>query len=138
MVWKIPGVNAAKLIGDAFKSTGAPTCTLLKRSVGARTGGHGAGGNNPTTAPYTVRGIVSDFSLGYLQVRGDGGGAATVQAGDRKVLIFGDSLPKKTDGSGDPLISPEVGDQVTAEGRTFTIYYIDRDPLGATFDCAMR
>jgi hypothetical protein len=71
---------------------------------------------------YPCKGFIDS----YADVWVDG---AMVQASDRKIIILGDTLDSGT--------IPECGDEISAEGKTFTIVAngVTRDPAGATFEC---
>lgn len=75
--------------------------------------------------PHICRGFIDEFDDDTMKNSG-------VKVTDRKIIIFGASLP-----SG---IEPVPGDKIIAEGTTFTIVPdgVNRDPAGATFECQSK
>lgn len=100
-----------------------PKVKLLKKSVSSRTAGSLTSGRTTSYRGYTCRGIVESFD----QVRFDN---TETQAGDRVVLILGDTLPKG--------VVPAVDDRIEAEGQTLSIVAVMRDPDAATYSCLSR
>ena len=135
---KFLGVDIAGILDGAFKAQGVGTVTFRKRVPGARTAGHNTAGTNDTFTSYTVRAIVDTHRRSYQMSLGGapGGGPTLVQAGDKKVLIFANSLPQTS--AQLPTVTPAVGDRIVAAGVEMTIYYVDIDPAGATFECSAR
>ena len=97
--------------------------TLTKVAPGTRTPGTLTGGTNPVETDYTGRGFTDDYE--DYQIDG-----TIIQRGDRKVVIFGASLP-----SG---IIPTPNDKTTAESVERVIVNVERDPAGATYLCQVR
>jgi hypothetical protein len=100
-----------------------PKYKLLKRSVADRTSGSLTSGRAVSFRSFSCRGILS----AYAEDRIDG---TNVKSGDRKVLILGDSLPKG--------VVPAPDDRIEAEGSTFTVIEVGRDPDAATYTCQVR
>jgi len=100
-----------------------PKYKLQKRSVANRVAGSLTSGKKVSFRSFTCRGILS----AYAEDRIDG---TNVKSGDRKVLILGDTLPKG--------VVPQPGDRIQAEGSTFTIIEVGRDPDAATYTCQVR
>lgn len=118
-------MNVAKTIAAAFakygKDVGVGPCTLTKVTPGTRTPGNASGGNNPTTTVYRAQGLVTDFSTHTLE-------GTLIKVGDRKILIFGASLPAG--------VAPGPGDRVTFGSETYTIpdkAPVSADPVQAAF-----
>lgn len=117
------GVDIAGLVNENI-SPGLPTTvTLTQRTPGVRTPGQLTGGTNPTGQTATAKAVVSDYRAGQI----DG---TLILAGDRKVLIIAESMSV-------PLV-PSAGDRITAEGATYFIVRVGRDPAGATYACQVR
>jgi len=72
--------------------------------------------------PYPCKGFIDD-STEYAKK------GTNINANDKFIVIIGKTLP---DG-----ITPEHGDKIIAESKTFTITKggVDRDPAGATYTC---
>ena len=75
-----------------------------------------------TEVPYPCKGFI-DESSEYAKK------GTNINANDKFVVIIGKSLPNG--------ITPEHGDKILAEGKTFTIANggVERDPAGATYTC---
>ncbi len=97
--------------------------TLTKVIPGARTPSNLPGGTGATTADYTARGIIEDYTDAQI----DG---TLIAAGDRKVLLLGASIA----GAAVPM----PGDRVTIEGATYNVRRVERDPAGATYSLTVR
>lgn len=108
--------------------------TLTRTTPGTRPAGQLTAGltNGDTTTAYPCRGFTEEWREGRLGSTADGGRAQTlVRAGDRKISIFGASLPD--------AIDPRDGDTITIEGATYTIVGdVTRDPVAAVFVCRGR
>jgi hypothetical protein len=78
-----------------------------------------------TKTPYTNKGFVDSFDTEEI----DG---SLIKRTDRKISILGASLATG--------IIPEPGDEIIAEGSTFTIVSdgVSRDPAGALYECHVR
>lgn len=130
------GVDIAGIIDDTFADLGiegAPTAiaSWTELTPGTRTPGAEASGTNPTPTVHTkIRGFIASYSLFYI----DG---TNVFAGDRRAIIFGDSLPK--DSNGRPL-EPKQNDKITdIDGKTYRIVILSkRDPAKAVYDFQVR
>lgn len=94
--------------------------TVIKRTSSTRAGL--TGGVNTREEKYSGRGFIDD----YRDSRIDG---TIIKVGDRMVTIMGASIS----------VVPEPDDQITIEGRTWTIVGpVRRDPAGATYECQVR
>lgn len=117
------GIDIAKTInnelgGDVLQGT------LIKLVPGTRTTGSLAAGTNPTSRNFTFNGFVESFTLEERT-------GTTIQKGDRKVMIFGDSLPVG--------VIPQPQDQIEIEGSTGNLQEVlERDPDAATYICQVR
>lgn len=97
--------------------------TVSKTMSGTRTPSDPSAGTNPVVTAYPCKGILDDYSASQF----DG---TIIKRGDRKALILGDTLPAG--------IIPEPSDLVGAEGATFTVVAVKRDPDAATYLCQVR
>lgn len=77
-----------------------------------------------TTANIGCRGMVDRFT-DYER----GNSQGLIEANDRKILVLAKSLNGST---------PTTRDRITAEGTTYQIINIDRDPASATFTIQAR
>lgn len=116
------GLNIAKIVNDEISAAGGVlTGTLIKRTLGTRTGGNLTAGTNPTSANHSFQGFLENRSEVTR-------GGSLVSAGGQFVVILGASLP---DG-----VIPEQGDRVTIEGTTFEVLGVpERDPAAAVYEC---
>lgn len=74
---------------------------------------------------HTARGIISDFTPVEFS------SSQLLQAGDRKVMLVGDSIT--------PPVEPGTGDTVQIEGVTYRVARVlKRDPAAATFVLQVR
>ncbi len=121
----MPDIFRADIAGEIYKGFKGQVFDVVLTKVvpGVRTPGSLTAGTNPVETGYTGEGFVDD----YKEYQIDG---TIIQRGDRKVVIFGASLP-----SG---VIPEVNDKNTAEGLVRTIVNVERDPAGATYLCQSR
>ncbi len=110
--------EVAKALGPSFLSF-----VLIKVKAGTRTTGDLAAGVDPKTSPNNCKGILDSYHERQI----DG---TLIKAGDRKALLLGDTLP-----SG---VIPEPNDRITAEGITFQVMAVSRDPDAATYTCQVR
>ena len=101
-----------------------PKVKLLKKSVSARTAGSLTSGRSTSYRGYTCRGILEAYDDTRF------GGITETKAGDRVILILGDTLPRG--------VVPTVDDRMEAEGSTFSIVGVSRDPDAATYTCIVR
>ena len=116
------GINIAKLIADNV-GPGVLDAILTKVTDGTRTPGDLTAGLNPTTADYTCKGFVDDYSA--YQVDG-----TLIKANDHKVTLLGGTLQGG--------IVPQQGDKVFIENTTYEIVKVKRDPAAATYLCQAR
>jgi hypothetical protein len=125
----VSDIDIAGLLDQAFADFGAPVgvraCTLIKIIPGVRVPGAVSSGTHPTTTAYQARGLIEDYSAYHLA-------EGLVQAGDRKVSLFGASLPRG--------IAPVPGDRVVFDGETMTIASngVTTDPVKALYRCQCR
>jgi len=116
--------------GKAGKILGFRSATLLRITPGTRTPGAAASGTNPTTTPYPCKALIS------LATAANVPSAILVQQDDRKISIFGASLP-----SG---IVPRINDKVTIVdidkvSKTLRLIApIQGDGTGAMFEFTAR
>lgn len=115
------GIDIAGIVRDAI-GPGLPALTLVKVSKGARPVDPTIGLVSTETR-YPGKGIVDTYSDGLV----DG---TRVKLGDRRVLLIAKSLPLG--------IFPVPDDLIEAEGDTWTIVQVSRDPAEATYDCQVR
>jgi len=118
------GVDIAGIVKNAMAST-LPIVQLVKKTNGTRVATALTAGTNPKSSTSTARGFTSYFK--DSQVNG-----TTIQKGDRKVLIIGDTLPAG--------VVPEPADSIIVEGVTMVIVEdgVQRDPAAATYECHVR
>ncbi len=122
-------VDLARLIAQSFTRFGEPigvkACSLIKATAGARDSGNVTAGPAITTTSYAARGLVAEYSSYDIA-------NSLVQAGDRKVILFGASI---TGGA-----VPVPGDQILIGGETLTIAAngVKSDPVAATYTCQCR
>ncbi len=116
------GVDIAGII-DGAMSSGLLPATLHSIAIGTRTAGDPTAGTNPTTTDHACRGIQDDYNEN--EIDGD-----LVRVGDRKILLIGNSIAE--------LVVPKPNDEVTIEGRRYTVVRVKRDPAAATYLCQGR
>ena len=118
---RIAGIDVAKLVnkevGGQLKNA---EIVLIKTTEGARA--TSTSGRTITRTSFRGTGLVSDYDEHTIN-------GTLVKAGDREITIFGDSLNG---------IIPKKGDEITAEGSTYTIVRVGRDPAAATYTCQVR
>lgn len=123
---KLAGIDVPKLIGTEIgKVLGADpayTMTLISVTPGAR-GGDLTQGNNPTEVSHACKGIMSDYSA--VQIDG-----TLIKHGDRRILLLASKIA-------DAAV-PKQSDKITAEGQTWRVVYVTRDPVAATYDLQVR
>lgn len=117
------GANIAKELKKAFSGSKSPTITLTRIVEGARAANDLGGAATLTKTNYSCKGFVEAFKA--TQIDGK-----IILQNDLSVLIIGDTLP-----SG---IVPVPEWQITAEGATYTIVGVSRDPDAATYTCHVR
>lgn len=82
----------------------------------------GWGGWTPgTPQDIACKGIVDDYSAVARSVAG-------IPANDRRIIIFAATLAH----------TPKPNETLTAEGRTWTIIAVNRDPAAATWEIQVR
>ena len=120
---KLFGVDIAGIVNSSM-AQGLLPATLTKITLGDRTTGSLTGGKAKIETAYTCRGFIDV----YTDKQMDG---TIIKAGDRKILLIGDSV------QGGAV--PDVNDKITIEGRTFKIVGpVKRDPAAATYECQGR
>ncbi len=102
----------------------APAITFISIAYGTPSPTNLDGADTPVATSYPGNGIVDDYNVRDID-------NTTVMAGDRKVLVFVGSLP-----SAAPVPKPQ--DQVIAEGVTYQIVGVRRDPAAATYELQVR
>lgn len=117
------GIDIAQQLANAM-GPGLLPGTLVKITHGNRVDGSLTAGRAATTASYTYKGILDDYTD---RQRED----SLIQLGDRKALILTKTLS-------DISIEPVPGDQITMSGDTYRIIKVTRDPADATFECQVR
>ena len=110
----LPGI-VSDALGDLF-SDAVLTVTATGESDGQ--GGFLPGRDDPVTC----KALVDKYS--------DYRHAAGIPATDRKIIVLAASLPAG--------IVPAVGGRICAQGRTWTIQRVDRDPASATYELQAR
>ncbi len=109
------------------------SATLIRKTAGARAPGDLTGGRNTgaQTDSYSCRGFVDEYNQRHIGAARGREDRTLIQAGDRKITLFGGTLPT--------AIDPRPGDLIRIEGATYTIVGpVKRDPAGATFECQGR
>ena len=81
----------------------------------------GRGGWAQVWSTYTARALVDDYST-FLR------GTLGIPASERKIIILGASC----------AVAPSVGDLITAQGATWEVIEVRRDPAAATYDCRSK
>lgn len=79
----------------------------------------------PTSGTASGKGFTEDY--------GDFARSSGIPATDRKVIILAKSLL-----AGGVELAPKRGDRVVAEGRTYDVIEVKRDPAGATWEIQAR
>jgi len=98
--------------------------TLSKKTYGSRSSGS-TGGLTPAVTNYPCRGFVDEYNAKEREF-------TVVETNARKVTLLGNTIAGGT-------VTPETGDTITIEGRTFEIVGpIMRDPDAATYECGCR
>ncbi len=112
------GIDIAQTIADAFSGQ-LVEGALEKKTPGTRTSGSLTGGTNPATTAHTFDGFVEAKEV---RRQGEVGTESMVV-----VTIIGNSV--------NPLVIPEVNDEVTIEGLTYTLVeLLSRDPASAVYE----
>lgn len=117
------GINISGIIKQAM-AKGLLPLVLVKEIPGARDAADLTDGQALAEKRYPCRGFIDSYALRQI----DG---TTVQRGDKKILIIGDTLPAG--------VIPEPNDRIVAEGITHVIQGTpERDPAIATYVCQGR
>jgi len=132
---KLFGVDIA---GEIARGLGSQMldAVLTKVTPGTRGAGSLTAGRtvDAVSTAYPCKGFTeaySDFHLGATAGVNGGRDSSLIMAGDRKVTLFGGTLPD--------AIDPKPGDTITIEGETWRIVGdVKRDPVAATFICQGR
>lgn len=95
--------------------------TLIKRTPGTRTPSAVSAGTNPTERRFACRGVLSS------RLRNEDG--TLLPTSQHTILILGDTLP--------PNVVPELNDRIVAEGSTWNIGPVARDPDAAAYSCSV-
>ncbi len=119
---KLFGVDIAALLKKNM-ATGLLPVKLIKETPGARDAANLTAGQPLVPKSYNCRGFTEEYKLSEV----DG---TTIQRGDKKILILGDTLPKG--------ILPVANDRVECEKITYVIVGVGRDPAAATYTCQVR
>lgn len=123
---KLAGVDVPALInkevGKVLGADPAYAMTLVRVTPGAR-GADITQGNNPTETSHACRGVMSD----YAAVQIDG---TLIKHGDRRILLLANSIAG--------LVVPKQHDKITAEGQTWRVVDVTRDPVAATYELQVR
>lgn len=116
------GVNISGIIKQAM-AKGLLPLVLVKEVAGPR-GTIMTEGQVISPRRYPCRGFIDSYKT--YQITG-----TSVQAGDKKILIIGDTLPTG--------VVPEMNDRIIAEGTEHVIASLpERDPAAATYVCQAR
>jgi len=108
-------------IRTAVGSAAAPlfdAATLYR--IASRTS-DGRGGYRVTREDYTAKALVDDYSA-FLR------GTLGIPAAERKLIILGASCS----------VVPQPGDIVTAQGASWELIEIKRDPAAAAYECRAK
>ena len=96
--------------------------TLLQTIAGERTPDNLTAGRKTTTSTVTFKGMVEEYSRYSVE-------NSFVQRGDRKLLLLAASAPG---------VAPKPGDRAVAEGVTYVVIDVKRDPADATWQLQVR
>lgn len=129
------GEDIAGLISDALNGElldATLTRTTNSGTYNSQTDTY-SGGSTPTT--YTTQGIVEQYDISLMQT-GDLGKRhkGLIQTNDRKILLLAEPLgvePSPGDNNQPP-------DQITIDGKTFTVISVAKDPASATYEVQGR
>ena len=91
--------------------------SLLQTVAGERTPDALTAGRNTTTTTVIFKGMVEEYSRYSVE-------NSFVQRGDRKLLLLAASAPG---------VVPKPGDRAIAEGVTYVVIDVKRDPADATW-----
>lgn len=115
------GIDIAALVAQEI-GPGLKDVTLSVVTPGIRNPNEPTAGVNSTIVSHIGKGVVLDYEDSEV----DG---TIVQRGDRQVLLIADTFPN---------VVPSTTDRITAEGRTYNVINIERDPAAATYTCQVR
>lgn len=104
-------------VGSAFTNI-FDAATLYRITVRAS---DGRGGYAPVYDPREARALVDDYST-FLR------GSLGIPAAERKIIILGASCN----------VEPMVGDVLTAQGASWEVIEVKRDPAAATYECRSK
>lgn len=104
-------------IGSAF-ATVFDAATLYRTTLRAS---DARGGRRLQWASYTAKALVDDYSAFLRSTLG-------IPASERKLIILGTSCE----------VTPQPGDIVTAQGASWELIEIKRDPAAATYECRAK
>ena len=115
------GVKIQDLIGSAFAGQ-LVSMTLKSITPGTRSVADPMAGTAPTSVDVVCEGVIDVYTERNIA-------QALVEVGDKKALILAKPL-------GDTV--PKPGDGLTAEGTTYRVVRVERDPAIATYTCQIR
>lgn len=118
---KIFGVDIAGIVANTFKGN-LNTGILIKVSYADRDSNNLTAANQLTNN-YNFDGIAVKYDDRLIN-------GTSIMSGDRQIIIIAGTLQ-----SG---IVPEVSDQITIDGSTYTLIVVDIDPAEATYTCQGR
>jgi len=118
---KLFGVDIAAEVNKGL-GPGLLSAQLRKVLPGTR-GDTSTAGITSSVKRYPCKGMISDYADGKI----DG---TRIKSTDREVLLLGASIAGKK--------IPEADDEITIEGKTYTIIRVARDPAAATYTCQVR
>jgi len=96
--------------------------SLLQTVAGERTPDALTAGRNTTTTTVGFKGMVEEYSNYSVE-------NSLVKRGDRKLLLLAASAPG---------VTPKPGDRAIAEGVTYVVIDVKRDPADATWVLQVR
>lgn len=102
--------------------------TLLQTVAGERTPDALTAGRNTITTTTTFKGMVEEYASTTARTP-VGDTVDMVKRGDRKILLLASSAPG---------VTPKPGDRIVAEGVTYVVIDIKRDPADATWQLQAR
>lgn len=116
------GINLAGIVADAFDGLLFDQTLIVVTSVRDP---DDSSKTIKTTVRHPCQGFVDEFSA--FERKG-----TNIKFSDNKIIILGATLPQS--------VVPNSGDNIEAEGSTFTINKdgVSRDPAGATYTCVCR
>lgn len=121
---KIAGIDVAKVVDKEIPSRLENAgITLIQTAEGVRTSS--SSGRPVTRTSYPGKGVVTEYEDRVIE-------GTLVKALAKEILVF--PLTLQADGA----IFPRQGDEITAEGITYHILSVKRDPAAATYTCTVR